>query len=431
MPLTKTDVEQMEANSTLWDSGRGSIPGFGVRRQSKHPSFCIKYSARGRQRWFTIGRFGAPWTVETARMEAKRLLGLVAAGEDPAIVRDRPPSMTVADLCDRYMVAAEAGAILTRFNRPKKASTLAIDKGRISRHIKPLIGKNAVDEVDSRAVKRLISDVTTGKTATVVKTKLRGRANVRGGPATAARVADLLSGIMTWAVDEGIIEQNPVHRVRRYRSEARQRFLSSEELGRLGASLTTRNDRQGKPFNPHAINIVTLLCLTGCRVGEITGLRWGEIDLALKCLRLEDTKTGKSLRPIGNAAVAILKAQRRITGSPFVFTGSRRKVPYQGITKQARSIFEAAHIESATPHTLRHTFASAASGLGYSDGTIAGLLGHKGRGVTSRYVHRPDQALASAADVVCEEIARYLSPQVVQNEAVNELDSVFAEQQAS
>ncbi|MBZ9925033.1 tyrosine-type recombinase/integrase [Mesorhizobium sp. BR1-1-4] len=411
MPLTKTEVEQMEPNSTMWDSGRGSIPGFGVRRQSKHPSFCIKYSAKGRQRWFTIGRLGSPWTVETARIEAKRLLGLVASGQDPAVVRDQSPTMTVSDLCDRYMVAAEAGAILTRFNRPKKASTLAIDKGRISRHIKPLIGKKAVDEIDSRAVKRLISDVTTGKTATVVKTKLRGRANVRGGPATAARVADLLSGIMTWAVDEGVIEHNPVHKVRRYRSEARQRFLSNEELGRLGATLAAGKDKDGKVFNPHAVKIVTLLCLTGCRVGEITGLRWGEIDLALKCLRLEDTKTGKSIRPVGDAAVSILNAQRRLAGSPFVFTGSRRKVPYQGIGKEAGRILKAADIEDATPHTLRHTFASAASGLGYSDGTIAGLLGHKGRGVTSRYIHRPDQALASAAQAVSTEISKLLFPQ--------------------
>ncbi|TPL72310.1 site-specific integrase [Mesorhizobium sp. B2-3-15] len=410
MPLTKTDVERMQPNSTIWDSGRGSVPGFGVRRQSKHPSFCIKYSTKGRQRWFTIGRLGAPWTVETARSEAKRLFGLVAAGQDPAIERDRPPPMNVSDLCDRYMLAAEAGAILTRFNRPKKASTLATDKGRISRHIKPLMGKKAVEEIDSRAVKRLISDITTGKTAKVVKTKLRGRANVRGGPATAARVADLLSGIMTWAVDEGIIQHNPVHRVRRFRSEARQRFLSNEELGRLGAVLVAGKDDKEKPFHPHAVNIVRLLCLTGCRIGEITGLRWTEIDFELKCLRLEDTKTGKSLRPIGDSAVMVLRAQNRVAGSPFAFTGSRRKVPYQGMAKEARRIFKAAGIAGATPHTLRHTFASTASGLGYSDGTIAGLLGHKGRGVTSRYVHRPDQALASAAQAVSEEINILLDP---------------------
>src|SRR5690606_21841116 len=100
------------------------------------------------------------------------------------------------------------------------------------------------------------------------------------------------------------------------------------------------------------------------------------------------------------AALAILLQQNRTVGSQFVFPGRKLTAGYQGIGKEARRIFKAANIERGTPHTLRHTFASVASGLGYSDGTIAGLLGHKGRGVTSRYVHRPDQALASAAEAV-------------------------------
>ncbi|RUU16293.1 hypothetical protein EOD10_10620, partial [Mesorhizobium sp. M7A.T.Ca.TU.009.01.3.2] len=82
---------------------------------------------------------------------------------------------------------------------------------------------------------------------------------------------------------------------------------------------------------------------------------------------------------------------------------------YQGIGKEARRIFEAAQVANATPHSLRHTFASFASALGYSDGTIAGLLGHKGRGITSRYVHLPDKALASAAEAVSVDIYAALS----------------------
>lgn len=409
MPLTKTDIDDMPADSTLWDSGRGSVAGFGVRRQRKHPTFCLKYSQSGKQRWLTIGRYGSPWTVDQARNEAKRLLGLVAAGEDPAAERDRPKPPTMGDLCDRYMEIAEAGAILTRFNRPKKQSTLSIDRGRIDRHIKPLIGTKAVTDIDGRDVKRLIEDITVGKTKARIKTKARGRANVTGGAATAARVADLLSGIMTWAVDEGFIDRNPVHKVRRFRSEAKQRFLDPTELGRLGTVLTRGRDTQDKEIHPYALSIIKLLCLTGCRIGEITGLRWTELDIALNCLRLADTKTGKSLRPIGGAALAVFKGQRRVAGKSFVFPGSKGNAAYQGIGKEARRIFEAAQVENATPHTLRHTFASFASELGYSDGTIAGLLGHKGRGITSRYVHLPDKALASAAEAVSAVIAAALS----------------------
>ncbi|MER9740909.1 site-specific integrase [Mesorhizobium sp. M0187] len=409
MPITKTDIDAMSLKSTLWDSGRGSVAGFGVRRQRKHPTFCLKYSKSGKQRWYTIGRYGSPWTVDQARIEAKRLLGLVAAGDDPAVVRDRPTPVSVGELCDRYMESAEAGGILTRFNRPKKLSTLLIDKGRISRHIKPLIGSKSVTDIDSRAVKRLIEDITIGKTKALIKTKLRGRAKVTGGAATAARVADLLSGIMTWAVDEGIIDQNPVHRVRRFRSESKQRFLSTEELRRLGLVLANEKDAGDSSIHPYALTIIKLLCLTGCRIGEINGLRWTELDLGLKCLRLDDTKTGKSLRPIGDAAIAVFKAHRRMAGKPFIFPGSRGTAAYQGMGKEAARIFKAAKIDKASPHCLRHTFASVASGLGYSDGTIAGLLGHKGRGVTSRYIHIPDKALASAAEAVSAEIAGILA----------------------
>jgi len=399
----------MPTDSTLWDSGRGSVAGFGVRRQRKHPTFCLKCSVNGRQRWLTIGRYGSPWTVDQARTEAKRLLGLIAAGEDPAASRDRPKPPTVGDLCDRYMEVAEAGAILTRFNRPKKKSTLSIDRGRIDRHIKPLIGSEALPNIDGRAVKRLIEDITVGKTKAQVKTKPRGRANVTGGAATAARVADLLSGIMTWAMDEGFIDRNPVHKVRRFRSEAKQRFLDAAELRRLGKVLDSGKDAKGKSIHPYALAIVKLLCLTGCRIGEIAGLRWTELDVPLSCLRLADTKTGKSLRPFGAAALSVFKEQRRIAGKSFVFPGSKGNAAYQGIGKEAQRIFEAAEVENATPHCLRHTFASFASTLGYSDGTIAGLLGHKGRGVTSRYVHLPDKALASAAEAVSADIDAALS----------------------
>ncbi len=412
MPIKKVDVDALPANSVIWDAGKGSVAGFGVRKQRTHPVFVLKYRAQGRQRWYTIGRYGSPWTVDQARTEAKRILGEIAAGGDPSgakqVARTAEPPLTVDQLCDRYMQAAQSGAILTRFNRPKKSSTLAIDVGRISRHIKPLIGKHVVADVDGRIVKGLIQDITVGKTATDLKTKKRGRAIVKGGAATAARVADLLSGIMTWAMDEGIIDRNPVHRVRRYRSEGKQRFLNDSEIGRLAKVFRAGKDQEERDFHPHAIVIIELLCLTGCRVSEIVGLKWSELDLDQSCLWLEDTKSGRSLRAIGSAAVTVFKRQPRAMGSAYVFPGASGDAPYQGMNKEARRLFNAAGLADASCHTLRHTFASVASGLGYSDGTIAGLLGHKGRGVTSRYVHRPDQALISAAEEVSSAIATLL-----------------------
>ena len=409
MPINKRDVDAMEANTILWDSGRGSVAGFGVRMQKKSKVFILKYRKSGRGRWFTIGKYGAPWTVETARAEAKRLTGVIATGGDPAAHRDAEKTalgpLLVCDLCDHYMAAAKSGQILTRFKRPKKASTLKIDEGRIKRHIKPLIGALPVAEVDRKTVRRMISDIAVGKTAIDERTTARGRAIVKGGATTAARVADLLSGIMAWAQDEEHITVNPVHGVRRYRAEPRQRFLSDDEITQLGKTLGKQADEGEPAYHPYTVTILQLLCLTGCRLGEIAALRWHEIDFQNGCLRLQDTKTGSSRRAVGSSVVDILKAQDRHAGSEFVFPASKGDGFYQGIKGQASTVFKDASIASATCHTLRHTFGTVASGLGYSDSTIGGLLGHAGRGVTSRYVHRPDAALQSAAEAVSDRIA--------------------------
>jgi len=416
MAITKTDVDTLPGNSVLWDSGKGSVVGFGVRKQRRDAVFVIKYAIDGRQRWYTIGRFGSPWTVDQARLEAKRLFGQIASGVDPGQAKrdakDATPVLSVSDLCDRYMEMANAGAILTRFNRPKKGSTLQIDIGRIERHIKPLIGTTSVTEVDAKVVKRLIQDVALGKSAIDVKTKARGRARVTGGAATAARVADLFSGIMTWAVDEAIIDKNPVHGVRRFRSEAKQRFLNDDELAALGAQLRKGKDKADKAFHPYALVIVELLCLTGCRSSEITKLVWSEFDPDQHCLRLSDTKSGYSLRAIGSPASDLLCKQSLVESSPFVFPGAKGISSYQGLNKEAPRLFASAALGGVTCHVLRHTFASVASGLGYSDSTIAGLLGHKGRGVTSRYIHRPDAALASAAEAVANEISEKMRTEI-------------------
>jgi hypothetical protein len=116
----------------------------------------IYRTSEGRQRWYTIGRHGSPWTPETARSEARRLLGLVANGGDPAAAKHtKSKAATVAELCDLYLTDAEAGRLLTRRKGPKKPSTLAIDRGRIGRHIKPLLGQLKVSAVTREDVEKL------------------------------------------------------------------------------------------------------------------------------------------------------------------------------------------------------------------------------------------------------------------------------------
>src|SRR5271155_5791565 len=140
-------VRALKPGETTWDS---SLAGFGARRQkSDAVSYVLFYRTKeGRQRWFTIGRHGAPWTPESARDEAQRLLGGVANKADPAAEkRAARNAQTVSELCDLYLADAEAGRLVTRRRTVKKASTLATDRGRIHRHIKPLLGRRAVASI--------------------------------------------------------------------------------------------------------------------------------------------------------------------------------------------------------------------------------------------------------------------------------------------
>jgi hypothetical protein len=144
------EVRGLEPGQNVWDA---AVPGFGARRQrSEAVAYVLLYrTAEGRLRRHTIGRHGAPWTPEMARDEARRILGEVVKGADPA--RDKQAkreAANVAQLCDAYWADAERGNLLTRRRAPKKASTLLSDKGRIEKHIRPLLGHMTGSERNAR-----------------------------------------------------------------------------------------------------------------------------------------------------------------------------------------------------------------------------------------------------------------------------------------
>ena len=128
-------------------------------------------------------------TADEARPGTMALLGGVAKGGDPAEDRaTRRATITIRQLCERYIQATRKGLILGKKGGPKKASTLIRDQSRIDRHILPLLAKRRVTELTRADVIRFMRDVSTGKTACVEKTaKLRGKSIVEGGHGTAAR----------------------------------------------------------------------------------------------------------------------------------------------------------------------------------------------------------------------------------------------------
>lgn len=403
-PGRGADGATIEQN--YWDT---IVHGFGLRvSPAGAKTYVLVYriggGRRGRQRRYRIGTPGSPWTVETARKEAEKVRGRVAHGADPAGERqaDRAAA-TVAELCDLYLKRVEAGEVRTRMGRPKRASTVATDRGRIERHIKPVLGKRRVADLTPQDIRRFIAAVARGDTKADVKTKKRGRAIVTGGEGTASRTAGLLSGILSFAVDEGMRSDNPAHGVERAKDGKRDRILSPAEYRRLGGALEAL---QAKKANPWGIAATRLLALTGARRGEILGLRRDAIDPDRQTLTLEESKTGRSVRPIGKPAIEVVRSVKGVKGNPYLFPASRGEGGhYLGLPRFFRDLCGAAKLKDATPHVLRHSFASVANELGYAEPTIAALLGHARHTTTSRYVHVVDAALVAAADEVSVKIS--------------------------
>ena len=393
-------VRALGPGETIWDA---SLSGFGARRQKSNAvSYVLFYRTKeGRQRWFTIGKHGAPWTPEAAREEAKRLLGDVARSADPAAEkRNARNAQTVTELCDLYLADADAGRIVTRRGTQKKPSTLALDRSLITRHIKPLLGPLRVAAVTRQDVERLMHDITEGKTATRAKTKARGLARVRGGKGAASRTVSLLGAIFTYAARHRMRADNPVHGVVRPADGRRERRLSDAEYESLGEALRMANSES---IWPAAIAVARFLAITGWRSGEALTLRWDEIDLARRTALLGDTKTGRSMRPLSRAACDVVRSVAR--SGELVFPASRGSgaVVMSGFKKLWKRIAKLGGMPTEiTPLVLRHSFASLAADLGYSEPVIAALVGHKGRSTTSRYLHSADAVLLAAADAVAD-----------------------------
>lgn len=376
----------------VWDS---EIKGFGVRmKPSGSASYFIQYrNAEGRTRRLKIGKI-TTLTPDQARTAARGNLADVDKGGDPSVERTRArQAITVSELCDWYLRDAE-GRI--------KQSTLALDHSRVACHVKPLIGNLTVTSLTRADIEKLQTDIASGKSAKREKREGRGQ-QAAGGRGVAARTVGMLGTMLEFAKNHGFITENVAQGVKKFPDNKRHRFLSSDELQRLGQVLT--DHRNGSAV---ALDAVRLLLLSGCRRTEVLSLEWSEVDLSNQCLRFEDTKSGVQLRVIGSGATALLSAQPKTAGSQFVFPAARGEGHFVGLPRVFGRLCVQAQLDGVSIHTLRHTFAAVAAELGYSELTIAGLLGHRVPGITARYAHMPDRALVSAANQVAGHIAAML-----------------------
>ena len=365
----------------IWDR---ALTGFGVR---VYPSGARVYVVQTRgpagTKRATLGRHGVIGAAE-ARRRAAIAIARARAGEDPAQPRaQKPTGPALASLAERYL--REHVAVRC------KPSTAAQYRLAIERHILPALGHLPVAAIGRGDVADL-------------------QHSLRDRPAMAnlvvATLARLIDQARAWgAPSEGT---NPCRSAQKYRAGRRERFLTDAEFRRLGHALDEL-EATGR-ISPHAAAAIRLLMLTGCRRNEILTLRWEDVHLGARELRLRDSKTGPRTVSLSPEAADVLAAIPRLPHNPWVVPGTRPGARLSSIFEPWARVRARAGLDDVRIHDLRHSYASRALALGESLPVIAKLLGHAQIQTTARYTHLTRNAVKNAATRVASHIGQDIFP---------------------
>ena len=380
--ITKRSVDAAKARSAdsyLWDD---ELTGFGLKvTPAGRKVYLVQYQLGGRQgrtRRVTIGQHGNV-TPTFARTEAKRLLGEIAAGRDPASERDK----TKAD----KSLGAVLDQFMTEHVKSKRKVSTAREYQRIAKlYVAPRLGRRPISEIKRQDIAKLHHELSSK-------------------PYQANRTLALLSKFFNWAENHGLRPDgsNPCRHVEKYRENARERFLSESELARLGDAL--RKAERDKSATPWAIAAIRLLTFTGARLSEILTLRWEQVSKEQKSLSLPDSKTGRKTLPLNAQALAVLHDIPLLEGNPYVICGERPGRHLVNLEKPWRRIRAAAKLDDVRLHDLRHSFASVGASGGQSLVIIGKMLGHSQPATTARYAHLADDPVRAASEAVGRYIA--------------------------
>jgi integrase len=317
------------ADKFLWDQ---TVKGFGVKiTPAGAKIYILQYRCKGRQRRYTIGRHGSPWTADEARSEAVRLLAVVVRGDDPADAKRADRSdITFAAFADRYL--------LEHADLHKKVRSAALDRQLLRTHILPAIGPRRLGQITRAEVARM-------------------HRSLAETPIAANRGLNLTSAMFTLAERWGLRQEgsNPCRNIEKFKERRRERFLSELEIARLGEALGGA-ERSGSP--PAAIAAIRLLILTGARKTEVLTLEWRWIIFERSLIELPDSKTGAKVIYLNAPAISLLAGLPRIANNPFVLPGYRTGAHLVNVERIWRRVRQAAGLDDVRIHDLRHSYAA-------------------------------------------------------------------------
>jgi len=381
--LTIRLVDNLPVKTTdyfCWDS---DIPGFGVRiHTSGRKVYVVKYRllTAAQTKRYTLGLHGVLKT-DPARQLAREWLSRVRHGEDPTRERHPRDAPTMAQLAQRYL---DEHAIPKK--RPKSTQ---MDTVNLQRHILPLLGTKRVQDVTRQDI-------------ALIHTRMQAT------PGAANRVLALLGTMFTLAEqwDWRPPQSNPVRGLVRYPEHPRTRYLTGEELLRLGVVLAQADHE--RLILPSIITGVRLLLLTGARLGEVLTLRWKHVDWDRRQVFLPQSKTGPKWLRLSHAAITLLRSLAPVHGNPYVLPGKRTGECLHSPWKSWRVLCQRAQLADVRLHDLRHAYASLGVSLGHGLPIIGAILGHQHSNTTQRYAHAAPDPVHAAVDQIGESMAQAL-----------------------
>jgi integrase len=353
----------------VWDT---VLQGFGTRvSPTGRKVWFVVARTDGRLRRVTIGTYPAISLAE-AREEARKIISKAQLGvlDEPA----RGAKQSLGELAPLF---------IQLYARPKNRDWKETER---------VLGKfAALFSKDINAIRR--PDVV----------RVLDGIIAHGTPYRANRALAALKKLMSWALDRGIIEINPIAGLKPpHKEQARDRVLSDPELARL----LNVTDAEGYPFG----DMFKMLVMTGQRRGEVTGMRWSEIDWERRTWTIPSFRSKNQQShevPLPEPVLQLLRSLPRFLSSEYVFT-TTGKTSISGFSRAKRRVYVAVATTDWRTHDLRRTAASGMARLGVPPHVVEKVLNHKSgiisgvAAVYNRYGYEKEKrdALETWADYV-------------------------------